>query len=238
VEYGVVVPQGIARLRRVLPAVLEDAANGLPARARDVIAEVQERLWELEARMATSERRIGQLARQHAAAQRLMQLEGIGAVTATASVATMGNGKACKKGRRCAAWLGLVPQPYSSGGKQRLGHISKRGDGYLRTLLSHGARSVLQLTGQRTDAKSRWAERLQPRRGDNIAAVALAAEHARMMWAMRARDQEYRRVACGPASMPANAGCLPQRAGMIAVMAHSSDRCWHNLITTPVCRDR
>jgi transposase len=124
-----------------------------------------------------------------------MQLEGVGAVTATAIVATIGNGKAFKNGRQFAAWLGLVPRQYSSGGIQRLGHISKRGDVYLRTLLIHGARSVLRLTGQRTDAKSRWAERLKQRRGNNIAAVALAAKHARMMWAMLARDQEYRRVA-------------------------------------------
>ena len=138
---------------------------------------------------------MAQLASQNAAAQRLMPLEGGGAVTATAMVATIGNGKAFKNGRPCAAWLGLVPRQYSSGGKQRLGHISKRGDVSRRTRLIHGARSILRLTGQRTDAKSRWAERLKQRRGNNIAAVALAAKHARMMWAMLARDQEYRRVA-------------------------------------------
>jgi transposase len=194
-EYGIVVPQGIARLRRALPLVLEDAENGLPGVVREVIVELQERRQDLDQRLATYERRIAQLASQNAIAQRLMQLEGVGAVTATAIVATIGNGKAFKNGRQFAAWLGLVPRQYSSGGKQRLGHISKRGDVYLRTLLIHGARSVLRLTGQRTDAKSRWAERLKQRRGNNIAAVALAVKHARMMWAMLARDQEYRRVA-------------------------------------------
>jgi transposase len=194
-EYGIVVPQGIARLRRALPLVLEDAENGLPGLAREVIVELQDRLQDLDQRLATYDRRIAQLASQNTIAQRLMQLEGVGAVTATAIVATIGNGKAFKNGRQFAAWLGLVPRQYSSGGKQRLGHISKRGDVYLRTLLIHGARSVLRLTGQRTDAKSRWAERLKQRRGNNIAAVALAAKHARMMWAMLARDQEYRRVA-------------------------------------------
>jgi transposase len=194
-EYGIVVPQGIGRLRRALPLVLEDAENRLPGLAREVIAELQERLWNLDQRLATYDRRIAQLAGQNAAAQRLMQLEGVGAVTATAIVATIGNGEAFKNGRQLAAWLGLVPRQYSSGGKQRLGHISKRGDVYLRTLLIHGARSVLRLTGRRTDAKSCWAERLKQRRGNNIAAVALAAKHARIMWAMLARDQEYRRVA-------------------------------------------
>jgi transposase len=124
-----------------------------------------------------------------------MPLEGVGAVTATAIVATIGNGKAFKNGRQFAAWLGLVPRPYSTGGKQRLGHISQRGDVYLRTLLIHGARSVRRLTGQRPDAKSCWAERLKQRRGNNIAAVALAAKHARIAWAMLAGDQEDRRVA-------------------------------------------
>jgi transposase len=193
--YGIVVPQGIERLRRALPLVRRDAENELPGLAREVIAELQERLQDLDQRLTTDDRRIAQLASQNAAARRLMQLEGIGAVTATAMVATIGNGKAFKNGRPFAAWLGLVPRQYSSGGKQRLGHISKRGDVYLRTLRIHGARSVLRLTGQRTDAKSRWAERLKQRRGNNIAAVALAAKHARMMWAMLARDQEDRRVA-------------------------------------------
>jgi transposase len=124
-----------------------------------------------------------------------MPLEGLGAVTATALVATMGHGQAVNKGRQCAAWLGLVPRQYASGGTQRLGHIGKRGEVSLRTLRIHGARRGLQLTGQRPDAKSRGAGRLKPRRGNHLAAVALAAKHARMMWAMLARDQAYRRVA-------------------------------------------
>jgi transposase len=110
-------------------------------------------------------------------------------------MATIGDGKAFKNGRQFAAWLGLVPQQYSSGGKTRLGHISKRGNVSLRTLLIHGARSVLQLAGQRTDAKSRWAEQPKQRRGNNIAAVALAAKHARIIWAILARGQEYRQAA-------------------------------------------
>jgi transposase len=194
-EYGIVVPQGIARLRRVLPCILEDVANGLPALAQEVIAELQERLADLDQRIASYDRRLTPLARQSEAAQRLMQLEGVGAATATAIVATIGDGQAFKNGRQLAAWLGLVPRQYSRGGKTRLGHISKRGNVYLRTLLIHGARSVLQLTGKRTDAKSRWAEQLKQRRGNNIAAVALAAKHARIIWAMLARGQEYRRAA-------------------------------------------
>jgi transposase len=194
-EYGMVVPQGIARLRRALPRVLADADNGLPLLAREIIAELQERLRDLDQRVLAYDRRITQLAKQSDAAQRLMQVEGVGAVTATAIVATVGNGTVFKNGRQFAAWLGLVPRQYSTGGKPRLGHISKRGDVYLRTLLIHGARSVLQFTGKRMDTKSRWAERLKQRRGNNIAAVALAAKHARILWALLARDQEYRLAA-------------------------------------------
>jgi transposase len=185
----------MTRLRRAWPSGLEEAANGLPALTRDVIADVQERLWDLDERIASDDRRSAQLARQHEAAQRLMPLEGVGAAPAPAIVATMGEGNALRNGRPLAAWLGLVPQPYSSGGKTRLGHISKRGTVYLRTRLIHGARRVLQLTSTRPEAKSRWAEQLQPRRGNTIAAVALAAEHARIIWAIRARGQEYRRAA-------------------------------------------
>jgi transposase len=194
-EYGIVVPQGIARLRKALPGALEDADNGLPLLAREIIAELQARLQDVDQRILAYDRRITQLAQQSDAAQRLMQVEGVGAVTATAIVATVGNGTVFKNGRQFAAWLGLVPRQHSTGGKQRLGHISKRGDVYLRTLLIHGARSVLQCTGKRLDAKSRWAERLKQRRGNNITAVALAAKHARILWALLARDQEYRRVA-------------------------------------------
>jgi transposase len=194
-EYGLIGAQGIERFRQTLPRLLEDADNGLPILASDVIAELQERLRDLDQRIAAYDSRLAGLARQSDAARRLMQLEGVGAVTATAIVATIGDGTVFKNGRQFAAWLGLVPRQYSSGGKPRLGRISKRGDAYLRTLLIHGTRSVLRLTGQRTDAKSRWAEQLKQRRGSNVAAVALAAKHARIIWAMLARNQEYRTAA-------------------------------------------
>ena len=107
----------------------------------------------------------------------------------------MGDGKCFKNGRQFAAWLGLTPRQNSSGGKNRLGGISKRGDVYLRTLLIHGTRTVLQHTGRYTDHKSRWAEAVKARSGNNVAACALAAKHARIIWAMLARNEEYRQVA-------------------------------------------
>ena len=113
-------------------------------------------------------------------------------MTATAIVASVGNAQVFKNGRQFAAWLGLTPRQHSTGGKQRLGAMTKHGDVYLRTLLIHGTRSVLRVTATRSDAKSRWVESLRRRRPDNVAAVALAAKHARIIWALLARGQDYR----------------------------------------------
>ncbi len=125
------------------------------------------------------------------AERQLMNIEGVGPVTATAIVATVGNAAVFKNGRQFAAWLGLTPRQHSTGGKQRLGAMTKHGDVYLRTLLIHGARALLRVTAHRSDAKSRWAESLRRRRPDSVAAVALAAKHARIIWALLVRAQEY-----------------------------------------------
>jgi transposase len=190
-EYGIVIAQGIQRLRRELPAVLSAEDDSLPTLARSVVTELQERLQELDERIAGHDRQIAQVARQNEAAKRLMKVEGVGPITATALVATVGDAKAFHHGRQFAAWLGLVPKQFSTGGKPVLGRITKHGNVYLRTLLVHGARSVLRFTTQRTDAKSVWVEEVRQRRGDNRAAVALAAKHARIVWALLARGQEY-----------------------------------------------
>jgi transposase len=190
-EYGVAIAPGIQRLRRELPAVLGVEDETLPTLARTVVAEVQARLLELDERIAGHDRQITQVARQTEAAKRLMRVAGVGPITATAVVATVGDAKAFSQGRQFAAWLGLVPKQFSTGGKPVLGRITKRGNGSLRTLLIHGARSVLQFTAQRTDAKSGWVEAVRQRRGDNIAAVALAAKQARILWAWLAGGQAY-----------------------------------------------
>jgi transposase len=193
-EYGVVIAQGIQRLRRELPGVLA-AAETLPRLAREVVEELRERLLELDRRIGEYDHRVEQLAKQNEAARRLMQVEGVGPITATAIVATIGNGHAFQHGRQFAAWLGLVPKQHSTGGKAVLGRITKHGNVYLRTLLIHGARAVLQFSAKRTDRKSRWVEAVRQRRGANIAAIALAAKHARILWALLARGQEYRPAA-------------------------------------------
>lgn len=194
-EYGLVVKQGIAHLRSALPDMLEDAENGLPDLAREVFSELRDRLIELDSQVEHYDRWIRREAEQSELAQRLMKIEGVGTLTASAMVATVGNGQCFRNGRELAAWLGLTPRQHSSGGKARLGGISKRGDVYLRTLLVHGARSALLQSARRSDEKSRWASALKARSGNNVAACALAAKNARIIWALLARDQEYRQAA-------------------------------------------
>ena len=138
------------------------------------------------------ERQLTALNRDNAAVQRLQSIQGVGPLTASAIVATVGNARLFKNGRQFAAWLGLTPREYSTGGKPRLGCISKRGDAYLRTLLVHGARSELMHTARRVDHKSRWAQQLKATRGWNKAAVALANKHARIIWAVLAKDTAHR----------------------------------------------
>ena len=192
-EYGLIVPAGIGALRRALPGLLE--TPDLPGLAREVFTDLADRLRTVDERIAVYDRRVEAVARQTEPAQRLLQAPGIGPVTATALVATVGNAHAFKNGRQFAAWLGLVPRQHSSGGTRRLGRITKRGDVYLRTLLIHGARAVMRQLARRTDATSRWVTALHARRGFNKAVVALAAKHARIVWALLATGRTYQPTA-------------------------------------------
>ncbi len=191
-EFGLVVPKGVARLRRALPGILEDAENGLPVLAREVLCGLLEQFHELDARISAYDRQIRALAAASEPARRLMQIEAIGPQTATALVASMGDPHVFKNGRGFAAWLGITPRQHSSGGKDRLGQITRQGDTCLRTLLVHGARAYLRVVDRKTDAKSDWARRLKERRHVNVVAVALAAKHARIAWAILAHGTSYR----------------------------------------------
>jgi transposase len=193
-EFGLVVPKGVAKLRAQLPRILEDAENGLTALAREVLVGLLEQFRELHQRVQQYDLKIREIALQSEPARRLMQLEAIGPQTATALVASMGDPHVFNSARNYAASLGLIPRQDSSGGTTRLGPISKQGDRYLRTLLVHGARAYLRVVDKKTDGKSAWARRLKERRHVNIAAVALAAKHARIAWAMLAKGTEYRPV--------------------------------------------
>ena len=198
-EYGVVMAQGVATVRKRLPEILEDGENGLPALTREVFAELYARLCSFDQQIANYDRRIVQLAQTSEPARRLMQVEGVGPLTATAIVATAGDGRQFRNGRQFAAWLGLVARQRSSGGKARHGRITKRGDVYLRTLLVHGARALMRHLAEREDRKSRWVLALKERRGFNKAAVALAAKHARILWALLAHASEYQLATACPA---------------------------------------
>lgn len=191
-EFGITIVKGRAAVRRRVPEVLEAAENDLPDLAREIFADLYARLGELEHQVAEYDRRIHALAATSPAAQRLMQVPGIGPLSATALLATVGEGRDFHNGRQFAAWLGLTPRQHSSAGKTRLGRITKRGDRYLRTLLVHGARSVVARAAGRTEPTSRWAAALHERRGFNKAIVALAAKNARVVWAMLAHDEDFR----------------------------------------------
>lgn len=190
-EYGIVVGKGKTALKRALPQILEDANNGLSGLMREVLAEQYEHWHRLEAKIAEYQRKLMLAAREHEGCAALMEVPGIGPLGATALVAQINDARGLKNGRELAAREGLVPMHSGTGGKERLGHISKRGDGYVRTLLIHGARAVLNHAPRKTDRLSRWATEVMRRRGRNVAAVALANKMARIAWVILARGQRY-----------------------------------------------
>jgi transposase len=194
-ERGIVMAQGITRLRHQLPTIVEDGANKLTPLSREVMREVAEELVALDERIARADHFVQRIFAENAQCQKLAHVEGIGPVIATALVAAVGTAQEFADGRHLAAGLGLVPRQCSSGGKERLLGISKRGDRYLRTLLIHGARATVHRARRKTDARSRWIVGLEQRRGKNIATVAIANKNARIAWALLTSDAEYRKAA-------------------------------------------
>ena len=191
-EYGIIIPKGLRQVRGRLPGILEDAENGLSFRARRFLSDLVERVRELDERIRAYDKEIEELFKEDERSQRIEKVEGIGPVVATAIVAAVGNGTFFKDGRQLSAWLGLVPRQHSTGGRERLLGISKRGDRYIRTLLIHGARSVVRYAQRKTDPRSRWINGLKARRGTNAAAVALANKNARIIWALLSKGEAYR----------------------------------------------
>lgn len=190
-EYGLVAAKELTSLRRAIPEWLEDASNGLTICFRQLLHGLWEDLCSLDQRMAVLDKQIAVIAKQDPIANRLQQLRGVGPLIATALVATVGNGQQYRKGRDMAAAIGLTPRQHSSGGKDRLLGISKRGDAYLRCLLVHGARSAMRTAKDKDDSLSRWITNLQARRHANVAAVAMANKMARMAWAMMTKGIDY-----------------------------------------------
>ena len=191
-EYGIIIPQGIGHIAKRLPGILDDAENDLPGAFRQLLTRLGEHLKELDRQVGELEIQIKTWHRQSEASRRLEAIPGIGPITASALIASIGDAKTFANGRQLAAWLGLVPRQDSSGGKDRLLGISKRGDTYLRTLLIHGARAVVRHVARRTDVSNDWLKRLLIRRNKNIAAVALANKNARIAWALLAHARAFR----------------------------------------------
>jgi transposase len=179
-EFGIVMAQAVAEVRRQVPQILEQLPALVARSARDLL----EHLRTLDARIREYEHEIEAHARHNAAMRFAQQRPGIGPITASAIVASIGDAHDFKNGRQFSAWLGLVPKQHSTGGKARLGHITRRGDTYLRTLLVMGARSVLQRAARQSDPLSKWALTIKERRGYHRACVAIASKNARVVWAM------------------------------------------------------
>jgi transposase len=191
-EYGLVAPKEIVQLRRALPHWLEDGENGLSDRFRRLLNGLWNDLKALDERMSEIDREISMLAQSDPVAKRLQQLRGVGPIIATALVAAVGNGEQFANGRQMSAAFGLTPRQHSSGGKERLLGISKRGDVYLRSLLIHGARAVIHNAKDKDDRLSQWATRLAARSHPNLAATALANKTTRMAWAMLKNGTDYK----------------------------------------------
>jgi transposase len=190
-EYGLVAPRELVQLRRAVPRWLEDEGNGLTSTFRRLLRALRDDLAALDERVSELDREIEHLAQADPAAKRLMQLRGVGPMIATALVATVGNAQQFANGRQMSAALGLTPRQHSSGGKERLLGISKRGDAYLRTLLIHGARSVIRTARTKNDRLSQWVTHLAARRHPNLAAAALANKTTRIAWAILRRGTDY-----------------------------------------------
>ena len=191
-EFGAVIPQSDSALRRAL-ADLD--ALALPSALVELLRDVDAHWQQLQIRIAEADRRIQSHAKADEACTRLRAIIGVGPITADAVVATIGSAQDFKNGRQFAAWLGLVPMQHSSGGRSRLGRISCRGDGYLRTLLIQGARSSLQrakaVPWEKASPEQRWTQDLERRLPFGKVLVAIANKHARQLWAMLARGEHY-----------------------------------------------
>ncbi len=194
-ERGIVVAQSPAAFHRAMPVVLAAEDPELTQFCRALLLELLEHLNAVEARIDAADVKIKAFMASSELCKKIGAIDGVGPITATAIVAAVGDASEFKNGRHLAAWLGLVPRQYSSGGKSRLYGISKRGDTYLRTLLIHGARSVLRYAVGKADVQSKWLRELIERRGYNRAAVAMANKNARVIQALLSSDRNYERPA-------------------------------------------
>ena len=191
-EYGIVLPLHLNQIRRHLPALFSEDHPLLTTFSRELFAALYEELCALDERIQAMEVRIQRVFSANDRCQRIAAIEGVGPLTATAIVAAVADAGVFRNGRQLAAWLGLVPRQHSSGDKQRLLGITKRGDPYLRRLLIHGARSVVFRAGGKEDRRSKWIADKQRRLGTTKACIAVANKNARIIWALLAKNEPYR----------------------------------------------
>jgi transposase len=192
-EFGLIVPQCIAHLYQRVPLLLDQANDPLPGAFRELMQRLLACLKDLDRQVGEMEMQIQAWHRTNALSRKLEQIPGIGPITASALVASIGNAKNFANGRQLAAWLGLVPRQHSTGGKSNLLGISKHGDTYLRTLLIHGARAVIRHAERKLDGQA-WLSNLIGRRNKNVAAVAMANKNARIVWALLPHGRKLQRL--------------------------------------------
>jgi transposase len=193
-EYGIIIPKGIKNINK-FSEILEDNKEKLTHRAQQIFIQLYDQFKLYDAQVEKYEKQIEDISKKDHMCQELMKIDGVGPMVASAAVATIGDANVFKNGREVSAWLGLVPKQYSSGNTIRLGGISKRGDRYMRKLLILGARNAVQVCQQKKDALNIWVAEKWQRCGLNKAAVALANKNARIMWAILATGECYRRAA-------------------------------------------
>jgi transposase len=181
----------VAKFRQAVVGKLEFAKDKRTPLSQELVWKLVDACALLEKQLAYDQETLDTVATTHPECQRLMTMPGIGPFTATALVAAISDASAFKNGRQFAAWLGLVPRQHTTGGKERLLGISKRGDTYLRKLLVHGARATIRWVGRKTDRRSQWMRQLLERRGKNRTAVAVANKNARIVWALLTSHQDY-----------------------------------------------
>ena len=190
-EYGVVLTAGAARVKSSLGMAIADSDNELTPSSRESMQDLYDELVDVEGRLKKLDTKIRQLCRQDETCQRILKIPGVGELTATAIVAAVPNPNEFRNGRHMSAWLGLIPRQSSSGDKQILLGISKRGDRYLRTLLIHGARAVLSHYKALDNDYNRWVGRKKATLSHNKAAVALANKNARIIWSMLDTGEDF-----------------------------------------------
>lgn len=195
-EYGVVIPKGFAHLKVRVPEVLEDSQNALTPVIRDLINTQYEFFKKVSEDLKKYESKITKYLKPNEDYQRLLKVPGVGPMSASSFIASVGNPLTFKNGRHLAAWVGLVPTQYSSGGKESLKGITKAGDKHLRATLIHGARALIATTvrKQRPDAYSQWILKLYKEKGWNRTAVAVANKNVRVMWHLLKYKEEYKNV--------------------------------------------